>query len=70
MERYLAPNAAVSARIRGLRRDVEREFGVISSLVNRVAGRALLWTARREADGYPQGRPMEPRTFVERRNWA
>jgi radical SAM superfamily enzyme YgiQ (UPF0313 family) len=70
MERYLAANANVSSQIRDLRRDIEREFGVLSKLVDEVAGRVLLWTARREATAHPAGRPLEPRTFVERRNWA
>ena len=69
MERYLAANGNVSARIRDLRRDIEREFGVVSRVVNRAAGQILLWTSRREALAYPAGRPLEPRTFVDRRNW-
>lgn len=70
MERYLASNAGVSTRIRDLRGEIEREFGGMSRLVNRAAGQVLLWTSRREARAYPGGRPMEPRTFVDRRNWA
>jgi len=69
MERYLAANADVSAKIRELRRDIEHEFGAWSKIVNRSAGELLLWTARREAAVYPGGRPLEPRTFVDRRNW-
>jgi hypothetical protein len=30
----------------------------------------LLWSARREARFGPAGRHLEPRTFVDRRNWA
>ena len=70
MEHYLASNPEVSARIRALRRDIEREFGGMSRIVNRAAGQVLLWTSRREAAAFPAGRPQEPRTFVERRNWA
>lgn len=69
MERYLAANSNVSARIRALRRDIERECGVLSRVVNRAAGQVLLWTSRREALAYPAGRRLEPRTFVDRRNW-
>jgi len=37
--------------------------------VNRVAGPLLLWSARREARRFPLGRPLEPPTFLDRRNW-
>jgi radical SAM superfamily enzyme YgiQ (UPF0313 family) len=70
MERYLESHGDVSGRIRTLRRDVEREFGAWSRVIDRTIGRVLLWSARREAARYPAGRPLEPRTFVERRNWA
>jgi radical SAM superfamily enzyme YgiQ (UPF0313 family) len=70
MERYLRrTNEDVSRRIRGLRRDIEREMGGFSAVIDRVVGPVLLWSARREAALYPAGRPLEPRTFVDRRNW-
>ena len=70
MERYLRdPNERVSARIASLRRDIERELGGLASAIDRLVGPALLWAARRDAAAYPGGRPLEPRTFVERRNW-
>ena len=71
MERYFkSTNAGVSVRIRHLRQRIEREMGGWSPLINRLAGPALLWSARREARVAPRGRRLEPRTFVERRNWA
>jgi radical SAM superfamily enzyme YgiQ (UPF0313 family) len=71
MERYLRDsNAAVSGRIRALRKDIEREFGAMTVAIDRVAGTALCWSARREAARFPLGRTLEPRTFVDRRNWA
>jgi len=71
MERYLrGTNRAVSDRIADLRKQMEREFGLIHRVVDRVVGRILLWSTRREASAYPAGRPLEPRTFVDRRNWA
>ena len=70
MERYLAPNAAVSTRIRELRRQIEREFGVWTRVMDRAVGQVLIWSARREARRHPGGRPLEPRTFVERRHWV
>jgi radical SAM superfamily enzyme YgiQ (UPF0313 family) len=70
MEHYLDANRDVSSRIRDLRRDIEREFGGWSRVVNRTAGQVLLWTSRREAAAFPAGRPLEPRIFVERRHWV
>jgi radical SAM superfamily enzyme YgiQ (UPF0313 family) len=70
MEKYLrTSNTDVSARIRDLRMDMEREFGLFNRWVNRVAGPVLLWTTRRDARRYPRGRQIEPMTFLERRNW-
>ena len=62
-------NEAVSARVRDLRRQIERELGGLSRVIDRVAGPVLLWSARREAALYPTGRPLEPPMFVERRHW-
>jgi hypothetical protein len=71
MERYLrGSNHAVSERIAELRKKIEGEFGVVSRVLDRAIGPLLLWSARREGSTYPEGRPLEPRTFVDRRNWA
>ena len=68
MEKYLREsNASVSGRIGQLRRQIERDLGGFAWIVDRLAGPALLWAARREAAAYPAGRPLEPRMFVERR---
>jgi radical SAM superfamily enzyme YgiQ (UPF0313 family) len=70
MEKYLRDsNREVSDRIRALRLEIEREVGGLAFAVDRVVGPPLLWAARREAARYPAGRPLEPRTFVDRRNW-
>ena len=70
MERYMrGSNQAVSERVRELRQRLERELGGLSKVIDRVVGPALLWSSRREAAAYPMGRPLEPQTFVERRNW-
>jgi radical SAM superfamily enzyme YgiQ (UPF0313 family) len=70
MERYLRPaNQKVSDRIRALRLEVQRELGGLAWLAPQLLGPLLLWTSRREARRHPRGRPLEPRTFVERRNW-
>jgi radical SAM superfamily enzyme YgiQ (UPF0313 family) len=70
MERYLRDsNDAVSERVRSLRRQIEDEFRGLSGVITRAVGPVLLWSARREAAAFPQGRPLEPRTFVDRRGW-
>ena len=71
MERYLqGSHGGISRRIRDLRRQIEREIGGLSRVIDPVVGRVLLWSARHEAAAYPAGRPLEPRTFVDRRHWA
>jgi hypothetical protein len=70
MERYLREsNRVVSDRIAGLRRQVEREIGGLAPLIDHLVGPLLLWSARRDARLAPAGRVLEPRTFVDRRNW-
>ncbi len=71
MEKYLREsNRTVSDRIAGLRKQIEREVGGLSPVIDRLAGPVLLWSARRDARRAPGGRRLEPRTFVDRRNWA
>ncbi len=68
MERYFRDaNAAVSDRVRELRHDVEREFGAACRAVNVAVGPVALWSARHESRHHPEGRRLEPRTFVEHR---
>jgi radical SAM superfamily enzyme YgiQ (UPF0313 family) len=70
MERRLRKsNVAISEQIRSLRRDIEREFGVISRGAAALLGPALLWTTRREERRLARGITYEPPTFLERRNW-
>jgi hypothetical protein len=70
MERHLAGRSDIGRRIGDLRRQIEREFGAWSRVFNSICGRVLLWSARRAATRYSAGRPLEPRTFVERTNWV
>jgi radical SAM superfamily enzyme YgiQ (UPF0313 family) len=71
MEKYLhETNRQVSERIRELRLDVERELGPLSRLVNHIAGPVALWASRRDHRLFPEGRHLEPRMFVDRRNWG
>jgi radical SAM superfamily enzyme YgiQ (UPF0313 family) len=70
MEKYLrGANSAVAERIRVLRREIGREFGLMSRVMSRVLGPVILWSARREARRLAAGQTYEPRTIVERRNW-
>ena len=71
MEKRLeTTNAAVSGRIRRLRKEIEREFGLATRTVRVFAGPLLLWTSKREDRQLAAGKTYEPQTFVERRNWA
>ena len=68
MEKYLrAENPSVSARIRALRLETQREFGTMATLINRTLGPLLLWSSNGEALRHPSRQRLEPRTFVERR---
>jgi B12 binding domain/Radical SAM superfamily len=69
-KRLKRTNASVAARIRELRRDVEREFGTATRLVRTFMGPVLLWTSKREDRRLARGKTYEPKTFVERRNWV
>lgn len=70
MEKFLeGSNGPVAERIRALRLEVERELSGLARICDHLIGSVLLWSSKREARRYPAGRPLEPRTFVERRNW-
>jgi radical SAM superfamily enzyme YgiQ (UPF0313 family) len=69
-KRLKRTNAAVSARIRELRREIEHEFGAATRVVRSIAGPILLWTSKREDRRLACGKTYEPQTFVDRRNWA
>jgi len=70
MERYLhRSNARVSARVREVRLELDRELGGLRRAYNRLIGPVLLWAARREARRFPHGRLTEPPTSIVRRNW-
>jgi hypothetical protein len=71
MEKHLRKtNAVVAEKIRTLRQEVGREFGLFSSVISRVIGPVLLWSARREEKRLAAGGTYEPETIVERRNWT
>jgi len=71
MERdFKRVNKNVSQQIRGLRRQVQKEFPVVSRVSAAVLGPILLWSARREEKRLAQGTTYEPPIFIERTNWA
>jgi radical SAM superfamily enzyme YgiQ (UPF0313 family) len=68
MERYLHDEShAAAGRVRAFRMELEHELGLLSRVTSRVAGPVVHWALRREARRYPEGRRLEPQTFVERR---
>lgn len=71
MERKLRnTNAAVSEQIRGLRKEIHREFGLVSRVAAAAAGPFLLWSTKREEKRLASGFTYEPPTFRERTNWS
>jgi hypothetical protein len=71
MEKQLkTANESVAKRIRALRKDVEREFGIPARLIRLSLGPILLWASRREERRLAAGKTYEPKMFIERRNWA
>jgi len=63
-------NEQVSQRIRGLRKDVEKEFGLAARSARTFLGPVLLWASKREEKRLARGKTYEPPTIVERRNWV
>jgi radical SAM superfamily enzyme YgiQ (UPF0313 family) len=71
MEKHLdAANHAAAAKVRSLREEIGREFGLVSRIVSRALGPLLLWSTRREERRLAAGQTYEPPTIIERRNWA
>ena len=67
MEHYLAGTGSdIAGRIRALRREMELELGGVTAAASRTLGPVMLWSARREIRRYPRGKPLEPRTFIDR----
>jgi hypothetical protein len=67
MEKHL--NGAMSEKVRALRLEIGREFGVVSRIVTGALGPLLLWATKREERRLAAGQTYEPRTIIERRNW-
>jgi radical SAM superfamily enzyme YgiQ (UPF0313 family) len=63
-------NEQISQQIRGLRKEVEKEFGLAARSTRTFLGPVLLWASKREEKRLARGKTYEPPTFVERRNWV
>jgi hypothetical protein len=63
-------NPTVAERIRTLRREVEREFGLLTAAVSRTLGPVLWLTSLREDYRLARGKRHEPATIAARRNWT
>jgi radical SAM superfamily enzyme YgiQ (UPF0313 family) len=71
MEHQLrATNQAIAEQVRTLRRQIGREFGVLSQASAKLLGPVLLWASRREERRLREGWTYEPATVIERRNWS
>jgi radical SAM superfamily enzyme YgiQ (UPF0313 family) len=63
-------NEELSKRIHSLRREIGNEFGAWGRTIGALVGPILLWTARKEEKRLAKGFTYEPRTIIERSNWA
>lgn len=71
IDKYMRQTSHPAAeRVSAFREQFERELGLLARTTSRIAGPMLHWAARRDAARYPLGRPLEPRTFVDRRQPA
>lgn len=64
-EKWFRRDLALSARLHGVRREMEREFGLKARLAGPVLGTFLLATLRREERRLARGAVSEPPTFYE-----
>ncbi len=70
MEHQLrATNQAIAEQVSALRREISREFGVLSQASASLFGPVVLWASRREERRLREGWTYEPQTVIERRNW-
>ena len=71
MEKHLRrSNPTVCAKIRELRHEIGRQFGLASRMVVNLLGPVLWWSARREQRRLLAGETYEPQTVIERRNFG
>jgi hypothetical protein len=68
--RLTRSNPQVAARIRALRKEMEREFGLVAVVAGKLLGPVLWWTSRREDQRLAAGQTYEPTPIIDRRNWV
>jgi radical SAM superfamily enzyme YgiQ (UPF0313 family) len=69
-ERYLRRTRHPAAvKVTALREAMNRELGWSGRVTGWAVGPLLYWAIDRDARKYPRGRTLEPRTFVDRRNY-
>jgi hypothetical protein len=64
-ERWLRDKPALVAKLRVVRRGIEREFGLVARLAGPLIGRIVLFAMRREQARLRRGHRYEPPTFYE-----
>jgi len=70
MERRLrGVNREVAGRVRALRQELGREFGLLTKVASHVLGPLLWWTSWREERHLLQGKTDDPGAIVDRKNW-
>jgi len=69
-KRLKETNEAVARQIRQLRFELQIEFGAAARMAAAFLGPLLLWSAKREEKRLARGKTYEPKTIIERRNWA
>ena len=62
-------NPAIALQIRALRKEMQREFGLIAIAAAKLLGPVLWWTSAREEKRLAAGHSYEPATIIDRRNW-
>ena len=71
MERqFRKVNRPGSEQIRALRREFNKEMGILSRIMPVILGPVFLWTTRREEQRLRRGTTYEPPTILERTNWV
>jgi radical SAM superfamily enzyme YgiQ (UPF0313 family) len=71
MERqFRKVNRPGSEQIRALRREFNKEMGILSRIMPLILGPVFLWTTQREERRLRRGTTYEPPTILERTNWV
>jgi hypothetical protein len=69
-KRLRTANPGISEKVRLLRHDVDKEFGLTTRLWGYGVGPILYLSSRREDKRLANGLTYEPPTFIERRHWT